>query len=98
MVPLEIERVLNSAEGVEMSALAGIADEQRGMVAVAFVKPVHNGLTRSALIQHLRRELPTSKIPQRFIEVRGFPMTSNGKLQRRRLSPDDREFVVREIR
>jgi rifamycin polyketide synthase module 1/2/3 len=98
MVPLEIERVLNTAEGVEMSALAGIPDETRGMVAVAFVKPVHNGLTRAALVQHLRRELPTSKIPQRFVEVRGFPMTSNGKLQRRRLSPDDREFVVREIR
>jgi acyl-CoA synthetase (AMP-forming)/AMP-acid ligase II len=98
MVPLEIERVLNTADGVEMSALAGIPDEQRGMIAVAFVKPVHNGLTRAALVQHLRRELPASKVPQRFIEVRAFPMTSNGKLQRRRLSPDDREYVVREIR
>ena len=98
MVPLEIERVLNTADGVEMSALAGIPDEQRGMVAVAFIKPVHNGLTRAALVQHLRRELPASKVPQRFIEVRAFPMTSNGKLQRRRLSPDDREYVVREIR
>jgi acyl-CoA synthetase (AMP-forming)/AMP-acid ligase II len=81
-----------------MSALAGIPDVNRGMIAVAFVKPARNGLTRAALVQHLRRELPTSKIPQQFMEVRGFPMTSNGKLQRRRLSPDDREFVVREIR
>jgi acyl-CoA synthetase (AMP-forming)/AMP-acid ligase II len=98
MVPLEIERVLNTADGVEMSALAGIPDKNRGMIAVAFIKPIHNGLTRAALVRHLRRELPTSKIPQHFIEVRAFPMTSNGKLQRRRLSPDDREFVVREIR
>jgi rifamycin polyketide synthase module 1/2/3 len=98
MVPLEIERVLNTAEGVEMSALAGIPDANRGMIAVAFVKPAHNGLTRAALVQHLRRELPASKIPQQFMEVRAFPMTSNGKLQRRRLSPDDYEFVVREIR
>ena len=98
VVPLEIERVLNRIEGVEMSALAGVADEERGMIPVAFLKLASGGVTRATLIAGLARELPKSKIPQRFIEVRQFPMTSNGKLQRRRLSADDSEFVVREIR
>ena len=98
VAPLEIERVLNRVQGVEMSALAGIADEQRGMVPVAFLKLADPTLTRAMLVQQLARELPKSKIPQLFIEVRGFPMTSNGKVQRRRLSPTDRALVVREIR
>jgi acyl-CoA synthetase (AMP-forming)/AMP-acid ligase II len=98
VVPLEIERVLNSVAGVEMSALAGIADEQRGMVPVAFLKLADPTLTRASLVQQLARQLPKSKIPQLFVEVRAFPMTSNGKVQRRRLSPTDRELVIREIR
>jgi rifamycin polyketide synthase module 1/2/3 len=98
VAPLEIERVLNRVAGVEMSALAGIPDEQRGMVPVAFLKLTDPTLTRAALVQQLARELPKSKIPQRFVEVRGFPMTNNGKVQRRRLSPTDRELVIREIR
>jgi acyl-CoA synthetase (AMP-forming)/AMP-acid ligase II len=98
VVPLEIERVLNRMPGVEMSAVAGVPDAQRGMVPAAFVKLAAAGLTRAALIEQLARELPMSKIPQRFLEVRSFPMTTSGKLQRRRLSPEDAEFVVREIR
>jgi rifamycin polyketide synthase modules 1, 2 and 3 len=97
VVPLEIERVLDRVPGVEMSAVAGVPDEQRGMVPAAFVKLAAD-LTRASLVQHLARELPISKIPQRFLEVRAFPMTSNGKVQRRRLSIDSPEFVVREIR
>ena len=98
VVPLEIERVLNRLPGVELSAVAGVIDEQRGMVPAAFVKLTSPDLSRAALIQLLARELPMSKIPQRFLEVRALPMTSNGKVQRRRLSPDNAEFVVREIR
>lgn len=97
VVPLEIERVLDRLPGVEMSAVAGVPDEQRGMVPAAFVKLAAD-LTRASLVQHLARDLPISKIPQRFLEVRAFPMTSNGKVQRRRLSVDNPEFVVREIR
>jgi rifamycin polyketide synthase module 1/2/3 len=98
MVPLEIERVLNAVEGVELSALAGLPDDQRGMIPVAYVKLASDGLTRAALVQELARQLPKSKIPQRFFEVRAFPTTSTGKVQRRRLSPVDSEFVIREIR
>jgi acyl-CoA synthetase (AMP-forming)/AMP-acid ligase II len=65
---------------------------------VAYVKLASDGLTRAALVQELARQLPKSKIPQRFFEVRAFPTTSTGKVQRRRLSPVDSEFVIREIR
>jgi rifamycin polyketide synthase module 1/2/3 len=98
VAPLEIERVLNRLPGVEMAAVAGVPDEQRGMVPAAFLKLEALDITRAALIRQLSGELPMSKIPQRFLEVRAFPMSSSGKLQRRRLSPDNDEYVVREIR
>jgi len=54
-------------------------------------------LDRGQIVAALVRALPKIKVPQRYFEVSGFPMTSNGKLQRNRLSPADTTYVVREI-
>lgn len=97
IAPLEIERSLNTCPGVEASAVAGIQDAQRGMMAVAFVK-VRDGVTRQVMVDHLAARLSRSKIPLRFFAVSGFPTTANGKLQRRRLSPDDPSYVMGELR
>ncbi len=97
VAPLEIERVLNQLPPVELSAVAGLRDEQRGMIAAAYLK-LREPVSRKELQSALRGRLPPSKVPQRFFEVRAFPMTANAKLQRRRLSPGDAEFVLREIR
>jgi acyl-CoA synthetase (AMP-forming)/AMP-acid ligase II len=94
--PVEIERVLNGLGAVEMSAVVGQPDEQRGKVPVAFMKLVRP-VTRPEIVAALGRHLPIAKIPQRYYEVTGFPMTDNGKLQRRLLSPES-PHVAREIR
>ena len=97
IAPLEIERALNSCPGVEASAVAGIQDPQRGMTPMAFVK-AREDVTRQAMVSHLATRLPRSKIPLRFFSVSEFPTTANGKLQRRRLSPDDASYVLGELR
>jgi fatty-acyl-CoA synthase len=97
IAPLEIERALDSCPGIESSAVAGIQDPQRGMAPMAFVK-AREGVTRQAIVNHLATRLPRSKIPLRFFSVSGFPTTANGKLQRRRLSPDDTSYVLGELR
>ncbi|NOT27597.1 MAG: acyl--CoA ligase [Acidobacteria bacterium] len=96
VAPGEIERVLNGLGAVEMSAVVGQPDEQRGMVPVAFMKLAHP-VTRPEIVAELGTQLPPVKIPQRYYEVSGFPMTDNGKLQRRQLSPES-PHVTREIR
>ena len=96
VAPLEIERVLNSCPGVEGSAVTGIEDEQRGMVPVAFVK-VSADVRRKDLVSHLITQVSRSKIPLRYIKVSAFPTTSNGKLQRKRLSVADASYVVGEL-
>jgi acyl-CoA synthetase (AMP-forming)/AMP-acid ligase II len=95
--PLEIERALNAISGVEASAVAGLPDGGRGKVPVAFLKlcdPVY----KKDLVRELAARLTSNKIPQRYLEVRAFPTTSNGKIQRRLLSTDDARYVVGEIR
>ena len=97
IAPLEIERALNSCPGVEGSAVTGVQDPQRGMVPVAFVKAAAD-LSRQQLVGHASRHLSKAKVPTRFFRVSGFPMTPNGKLQRKRLSPSDETYVLGELR
>jgi acyl-CoA synthetase (AMP-forming)/AMP-acid ligase II len=96
VAPVEIERVLHACPVVEAAAVTGLPDVARGMVPVAFLK-LKQPVTKKELLQSLHQELPPIKIPQRFFHVRDFPMTANGKLQRRKLSPDDATYVIREI-
>jgi acyl-CoA synthetase (AMP-forming)/AMP-acid ligase II len=96
VAPAEIEQVLNRVPGVEMAAVRGLPDPQRGMSPVAFVK-LSQPVTRRDVVARLAAELPGIKIPQQYFEVSGFPMTPNGKLQRRRLSPDDNGYIIREL-
>jgi acyl-CoA synthetase (AMP-forming)/AMP-acid ligase II len=96
IAPLEIERALNTIDGVEMSAVTGWADEQRGAVPIAFLK-LTRCLSRREVVERLSAELTHARIPARLLEVSAFPMTANGKLQRRQLSPDDPTYVIREI-
>lgn len=96
VAPAEIEQVLNRVPGVEMAAVRGLPDPQRGMSPVAFVK-LSGPVVRREVVARLAAELPKVKIPQQYFEVSGFPMTANGKLQRRRLSPDDNGYVIREL-
>ena len=97
IAPIEIERALNTIDGVEMAAVRGWADEQRGAVPIAFLKLTRR-LSRREVVDRLSAELTHARIPARLLEVSGFPMTANGKLQRRQLSPDDSTYVIGEIR
>jgi acyl-CoA synthetase (AMP-forming)/AMP-acid ligase II len=85
--PAEIERALCEHAHVRAAAVAGISDPQRGKVPVAFLQTTCD-VHRADLTAHLGQLVSRSKIPQRFFRVSEFPLTSNGKLQRRHLSVD----------
>lgn len=96
VAPLEVERALNGVAAIDVSAVRGVSDEQRGMVPAAFVK-LAQPATRKDLVAALRDKLPAIKIPVRYFEVSDFPTTANGKLRRGQLSPDNATYVLREI-
>lgn len=94
--PLEIERALAEHDDVIASAVGGIDDPQRGQIPAAYVE-LKRPVDRQTLTEFLRARLAPVKVPVRYFEVRSFPLTPNGKLQRALLSPSDREHVIREI-
>ncbi len=96
VAPLEIERVLNEIPAVDMSAVTGVPDPQRGMQPIAFVK-LNRPATRKEIVEHIQHKLVPIKLPRRYFEVADFPMTSNGKLRRRDLSLNECRHVIREI-
>tara|TARA_B100002003_G_scaffold251608_1_gene296208 strand:+ start:271 stop:1704 length:1434 start_codon:yes stop_codon:yes gene_type:complete len=97
VAPLEIERVLNMNPAIEMSAVAPLPDNQRGNVSVAFLK-LKCSISQKEIINQLKGELSMTKIPQRFYEVNSFPTTSNGKMQRKKLTISNSAYIIKEIK
>lgn len=96
VAPLEIEHALSQHPGVLACAVNRLHDEQRGDVPAAYVE-LAEPVERQSLVSFLNNMLPPAKVPLRIFEVRAFPLTGNGKLQRARLAPESEEFVVREL-
>ena len=96
VAPLEIERALETHEAVKAAGVIGVADPQRGSVPVAFLE-VRSPVLKRDLVSFLKDSLPPGRIPVQFFEIAELPTTSNGKLQRRLLTLDDENKLLREI-
>jgi malonyl-CoA/methylmalonyl-CoA synthetase len=82
--PREIEDFLHEQPGVVEAAVAGMADDVRGEVPVAFVV-VGEGWDAVRVERACREHLASFKVPRRFVLVDRFPKTSLGKVQKRQL-------------
>ncbi|HTI07358.1 MAG TPA: amino acid adenylation domain-containing protein, partial [Puia sp.] len=84
--PGEIEKVLQSCEGVEAAVVLAKTREDGEKELVAYVvgkKDLQTPELRSSLI----RRLPAYMVPAHFVQLPEFPLTQNGKIDRQRL-PD----------
>lgn len=86
--PLEIEAVLRVLPGVTDAAVSGREDALYGMTLTAFLRFEPGAPTplKRELRQTLREHLSPHKVPTEFYRVEQLPRTSNGKLQRARLT------------
>jgi len=84
--PAEIERVLCGHPAVALAAVGGIPDEMKGELAKAYIvlKPGADA-TPEALVAHCRQHLAAYKVPRAIQFAAEVPMTSSGKIMRRRL-------------
>ena len=71
------------------SAVAAVADAEKGELAKAFVvlRPDHDA-DPAALDRHCRAHLAPYKVPRLFAFVDDLPKTSTGKIMRRALQPE----------
>ncbi|MCW2778047.1 MAG: AMP-dependent synthetase and ligase [Frankiales bacterium] len=87
VAPLEVERVLASADGVGEAAVLGVLDARRGQRVVAHVAPRAGAvLDPEALRRHCRVHLEPSKVPTQVTVHDHLPHLSNGKVDRVALS------------
>lgn len=84
--PAEIEMALLEIPDVGQAAVVARPDKQGEMSLVAYLVP-ENGRTpeRSALRKALRDRLPDYMIPSEFVTLKEFPLTLQGKLDRKAL-------------
>lgn len=82
----EIEARLSECVGVQQAAVIACADAVGGQRLVAYVvRRLGHELKATELRTHLAVRLPSHMVPAAFIELEGFPLNANGKLDRQKL-------------
>ncbi len=91
----EIETVLCEHEAVEAAVVVAGNDGIDGKRLMAYVLGSGNTEPSSALLRaHLRESLPEYMMPSVFVPVQQFPLTPNGKIDRRALAEFDHTKIV----
>lgn len=84
--PEEVENVYAKIEGLKNIEIIGIPDEDWGQVPIAYIT-VDNEvyLNSNDLIEYGRSRLAHYKVPREFRLIKEMPVTSSGKILRRKL-------------
>lgn len=88
--PNEVSQALCKHEAVETGIVVARQDRKGKHVLVAYVRPKPGfALNAGALRAHLQRHVPDYMIPNAFVLLHTFPLTTNGKVDRSALPPPD---------
>lgn len=89
--PGEVEALLNRHPGIQSSVVVATGQGAARQLAACYVpRPGQEALESQVLVGYLADLLPDYMVPQFYIPVEAFPLTSSGKVDRRALSM--REF------
>ena len=84
--PLEIEERIDALAGVEESAVIGVPDADFGEAVTAVIVPkAGHTLSERTIIDALKGEIATFKVPKRVFFVTELPRNTMGKVQKRDL-------------
>jgi len=84
--PKELEELLFAHESVGEVAVVGLPDEKWGETVAAFVRPApDHSIDKNALFAYMREHLAPHKTPRQWFEVKEFPLTGSGKIQKFKL-------------
>ncbi|MQS89646.1 o-succinylbenzoate--CoA ligase [Companilactobacillus mishanensis] len=92
--PEEVENIYGKIEGLESIAVIGVDDDDWGQIPVAYVTTDKDAyLNGQDLIEYGRNRLAHYKVPREFRLVEAMPLTSSGKLLRRKLGNLDYQKI-----
>ncbi len=88
----EIEAVLAKHAGVRQCLVMAREDEPGMKRLVAYVVPAGGERpSEDGLREHLKQSLPDFMIPSAFVMLEAFPLTPNGKVNRKALAPPEQK-------
>ena len=76
----EIERAMEKVEGVERSCC--IFNEQKGKLYGFYV----GNIEKDEVVKYLKENLPVFMVPNKITQIEKFPITKNGKIDRKELA------------
>lgn len=82
--PVEVERVLETIDGIQDAAVVGVSDEHWGEMLVGYVVCAGE-LDEASVIAACRARLAGFKVPKRVLAIDALPVNPTGKVQRGRL-------------
>ncbi len=84
--PEEVENIYGKIEGLESIAIVGEPNDEWGQIPVAYITVDEDAfLNGPDLIEFGRNRLAHYKVPREFRIISAMPMTSSGKILRRKL-------------
>ncbi|MGB4400870.1 MAG: amino acid adenylation domain-containing protein [Daejeonella sp.] len=81
----EIENVLNKSSLVNQAVVTARTDADGNKNLIAFIVPNGESFDRKEILAYLKSKLPEYMIPSIFEELKEFPLTSNGKIDKKAL-------------
>lgn len=95
----EIETALNRCEEIQQSVVLTHPDAAGQNLLVVWFKPKNSELDQEEVIQKCKKsvaqQLPEYMIPAIWISMADFPLTPNGKIDRKALPPPGHSLTVR---
>ena len=85
--PAEIEHRIREVDGVGDVAVQAVEDDRAGRELVAYVT---GSSDVESIRAHLKRQLPDYMVPAHIVGLERFPLTPNGKVDRRALPRPER--------
>lgn len=83
--PGEVEKALERLPGVTHSYVAGYTPPDQPKLLAAWIEVPDGGLDQKSVREKLASELPTYLVPDQIMVMDQFPLTVNGKLDRKGL-------------
>jgi fatty-acyl-CoA synthase len=81
--PKELEEILYAHDDVAEVAVVGLPDDKWGETVAAFVRPVMGQtINKDDLFAYMREILAPHKTPSQWFEVKEYPLTGSGKIQK----------------
>ena len=89
----EIENALKSLKDIQDAVVVVKEDSANNKVLVAYLIVLNSGVNQNKIVAEIRNKVPDYMVPSIYTELNTFPMTPNGKIDRKALPDPEVESI-----